>query len=264
MVSGTDPFTGSQIGGKNMKTFRVTFINEFFRMLHRKKMYAGMIVAVIIPLTVVAANVLALGWNNSVVYREDLFRLALGLFTPLILPLFAVSLVADAFIDEQSKGSMRMSVLMPDSRTGHFAAKIICTIAGSAMMMLALWLSNLIFGLILPSRGGWLLSVINSLLQALGSLIPIFVVIGFSVLGAQLLKSTSGLLLSLIGLALVMNMSRLWLGGLNGFLPVSWLGAGANFIYLPIGSLLVTLSMMLLWTVFTCGIALLRFERRII
>lgn len=247
-----------------MKTFGITLKNEFIRMLHRKKIYAGMIVAAIIPLAVVAANVLTLGWNNAAVYREDLFRLALGVFTPLILPLFAVSLVADTFIDEQSKGSMRMSVLMPDSRTGHFSAKIVCAFAGTTGMMLILWLSNIIFGLILPSRGGWLLSLGITILQALSSLLPILVVIGFSVLGAQILKSSSGLLLSLIGLALVMNMSRLWVGSFSGFLPVNWLGAGASFIYLPVGSLLVTLSSMLLWTVFTCGIALLRFERRMV
>ncbi len=247
-----------------MKTFGITFKNEFIRMLHRKKIYAGMIVAAIIPLAVVAVNILALGWNNAIIYSEDLFRLALGIFTPLILPIFAVSLVADTFIDEQSKGSMRMSVLMPDSRTGHFAAKIVCSITGAALMMLALWLSNILFGLLLPSRGQWLLSAGYSVLQALGSLFPILVVIGFSVLGAQLFKSSSGLLVTLIGLALAMNMSRLWLGRFNGFLPVNWLGAGADFIYLPIGNLLITLSSMLLWTVFTCGIALLRFERRMV
>lgn len=247
-----------------MKTFGITFRNEFVRMLHRKKIYAGMIVAAIIPLAIVAANVLALGWNNAVIYSEDLFRLALGVFTPLILPLFAVSLVADAFIDEQSKGSMRMSVLMPDSRTSHFTAKTTCAFTGASAMMLTLWLANILFGLVLPSRGQWFLSAANSILQAVGSLFPILVVIGFSVLGTQLIKSSSGLMLALIGLALAMDLSRFWLGDLNGFLPVNWLGAGASFIYLPIGSLLLTLSSMLLWTVFTCGIALLRFERRMV
>lgn len=247
-----------------MKTFGVTFKNEFIRMLHRKKVYSGMIIAAIIPLAVVVANILALGWNNAVVYREDLFRLALEIFTPLILPLFAVSLIADTFIDERSKGSMKVTVLMPDRRSGHFIAKIICAFSGSAMMMLVLWVSSLIFGLILPSGGGWLLAVTYSVLQALGSLFPILVVIGFSVLGTQILKSSSGLLLSLIGLAMAMNMSRLWLGKFYDFLPASWLGAGAGFVYLPIGSLLLTLSMMLLWTVFTCGIALLRFEQRMV
>lgn len=247
-----------------MKTFVITFKNEFVRMLHRRKIYAGMIVAAIIPLAVVAANVLALGWNNAVIYSEDLFRLALGVFTPLILPLFAVSLVADAFIDEQSKGSMRMSILMPDSRTGHFAAKITCVFTGALAIMMTLLLASILFGLVLPSRGEWLLSAGNSILQAAGSLFPILVVIGFSVLGTQLFKSSSGLMLALIGLAFVMDLSRLWLGGLKGLLPVNWLGAGANFIYLPIGSLILTLSSMLLWTVFTCGIALLRFERRMV
>lgn len=247
-----------------MKSFGITFRNEFIKMLHRKKLYAGMIIAAVIPLAVVAANVLALGWNNAVVYREDLFRLVLGVYTPLILPLFAVSLVADAFTDEQSKGSMRMTILMPDSRTGHFAAKVACAVAGALTMLLTLWTANLAFGLILPSRGNWLLSVGMSILQALGSLFPILVVIGFSVLGAQIIKSASGLLLTLIGLALAMDISRLWIGELNGFLPVNWLGVGAGFIYLPIGSLLITLLSMLLWTVFTCGLALLRFERRMV
>ncbi len=131
-------------------------------------------------------------------------------------------------------------------------------------MMLALLLSTLLFGLILPSRGGWLLSVGNAVFQALGSLFPILVVIGFSVLGTQFVKSTSGLFLTLVGFALVMNLSQFWLGSLNDFLPIRWLGAGANFIYLPFGSLCVTLLTMLLWTVFTCGIALLRFERRMV
>lgn len=247
-----------------MKTFGITFKNEFIKMLHRRKIYAGIIIAAVIPLAIVAANVLTLGWNKAAVYREDLFRLALGIFTPLILPLFAVSLVADAFTDEQSKGSMRMSVLMPDSRTSHFAAKVTCAAAGSLAMLLTLWAANLVFGLILPSRGAWLLSMGISILQALGSLFPILVVIGFAVLGAQILKSASGLLLALIGLALAMDISRFWIGDLNGFLPVRWLGAGAGFIYLPAGSLLVTLISMLLWTVFTCGLALLRFERRMI
>lgn len=247
-----------------MRTFGITFINEFVRMLHRRKLYAGMIIAAIIPLAVVAANVFALGWNNAVIYSEDLFRLVLGIFTPLILPLFTVSLVSDAFIDEQLKGSMRISILMPDSRSGHFAAKTMCAFAGVSAMMLTLWLANILFGLFLPSRGGWLLSAGNSILQAVGSLFPILVVIGFSVLGTQIIKSSSGLILALIGLALVMDLSRLWLGSLNGFLPVNWLGAGANFIYLPIWNLLLTLSSMLLWTVFTCGIALLRFERRMV
>jgi ABC-type transport system involved in multi-copper enzyme maturation permease subunit len=233
-----------------MNTFCITFKNEFIKMLHRKKLYAGMIIAAFIPLAVVTANVLALGWNNAVIYSEDLFRLVLGVYTPMILPLFAVSLVADAFSDEQSKGSMRISVLMPDSRTGHFAAKVTCAAAGALTMLLTLWTANLVFGLILPSRGNWLLSVGISILQALGSLLPILVVIGFSVLGAQIIKSTSGLLLTLIGLALVMDISRLWIGDLNGFLPVNWLGAGAGFVYLPIGSLLVTLLPMMLWTFF--------------
>ena len=233
-------------------------------MLHRKKVYAGMIVAAIIPLATAMANILALGWNNAVIYCEDMFRLVLGIFTPIILPLFAISLVADAFTDEQSKGSMRMSVLMPDSRTGHFAAKVTCSVTGATMMMFTLWLSTLLFGLVLPSRGGWLLSTGNSILQAVGSLFPILVVIGFSALGTQLIKSSSGLLLALIGIAIAMDVSRLWLGRFSSFLPVNWLGAGANLIYLPVGSLLVTLMMMLLWTVFTCGIALLRFERRMI
>ena len=264
MVSGADTHISGQIGGNGMKIFGITFRNEFIRMLRRKKLLAGMIIAAAIPLAVALANVLALGWNNAVIYREDLFRLALGIFTPLILPLFAVSLVADAFIDEQSKGSMRTSVLLPDSRTGHFAAKVTCAIAGALTMLMTLWTANLIFGLALPSRGKWLLSMGNGILQALGSLFPILVVIGFSVLGAQILKSTSGLLLSLIGLAIAMDISRLWIGDLNGFLPVNWLGAGAGFIYLSMGSLLVTLVSMLLWTVFTCGLALLRFERRMI
>ena len=112
-----------------MKSFGITFRNEFIKMLHRKKLYAGMIIAAVIPLAVVAANVLALGWNNAVVYREDLFRLVLGVYTPLILPLFAVSLVADAFTDEQSKGSMRMTILMPE-QDRSFSAKVACAVAG--------------------------------------------------------------------------------------------------------------------------------------
>ena len=247
-----------------MKTFAITFKNEFLLMLHRKKLITGMIVAAIIPMAVALANVHALGWNQGLVFREDLFRLVLDVFTPLILPLFAISLVSDAFTDEQAKGSMRMSVLMPDSRTGHFAAKITSAVAGASLMMLSLLLSTQLFSLVLPSRGGWLLSVGNAVLQALGSLFPIFVVIGFSVLGTQFLKSSSGLFLALVGRAMVMNLSRLWLGNLNDFLPVKWLGAGANFIYLPFGSLCVTLLTMLLWTVFTCGIALVRFERRMV
>ncbi len=247
-----------------MKTFGITFKNEFIRMLHRKKIYAGMIAAAVLPLAVILASVLTLGWSSAAVFREDLFRLVLGAFTPLILPLFTISLVSDSFIDEQSKGSMRMSVLMPDSRTGHFTAKISCAAVGAAMMMFTLWMASIIFGLLLPSRGGWLLMAGNSVLQALGSLFPMLVVIGFSVLGAQLIKSGSGLMLSLIGLALIMDISRFWLGGLNGILPVNWLGYGSNIIYQPALSLIVSLSSMLLWAVFTCGIAMLRFEKRMV
>lgn len=250
--------------GTTPNTFFITFRNETVKMFRRNKVYAGIITAAAIPLLVVLANIFALGRGNAAIFREDLFRLALGIFTPVILPLFAVSLVSDAFTDEQSKGSLRTSVLMPDSRTRHFMAKTTGAFTGAAAMAATLWLASNIFGLALPSRGDWLLSAGSSVLQAAGSLFPVIMVIGFAVLGTQFVKSSSGLFLSLAGLVLVMKMSRFFVGNLYYFLPVNWLGYGANVIYAPAGSLAMSLSMMLLWAVFTGGIALLRFERRMV
>ena len=247
-----------------MNPFGITFKNEMIRMIHRRKLLTGILVAAIIPILIVLAKVLALGWDIPLIYREDLFRMALSLFTPMILPLFSIVLVADAFTDEHSKGSLKTSLLLPDSRTGHFMAKIISSVTGASAMLFALWFSSLVFGLILPSRGGWILSLGMGLLQCLASLLPIIVVLGFSSLASQTIKSGSGMILSLIGLTLVMRLLPLWLGDLSRILPTTWLGFGANIGYLPLASLLYALTGMLLWTVFTGGLALLRFESKMI
>ncbi len=243
-----------------MKTFVITVQNEWIRMTHRKKLLAGVIVAFSIPVLLVLAKVLALGWQATLLYREDLFRLALSLFTPLILPLFAVALAADAFIDEQSKGSLKTTALLPDSRAGHFCAKIFSGLAGASVMMLALWLASLLAGLVLPSRGSWIGALAIGLLQGLASLLPIIVVLGFSVLASQYMKSGSGMILALIGLAILMKLSPLWLGNLSSMMPTVWLGFGANVHYLSLGSLLTVLWGILLWSVFTYGLAFMRFR----
>jgi ABC-type transport system involved in multi-copper enzyme maturation permease subunit len=243
-----------------MKTFSITLKNEWIRMTHRKKLLAGVVVAILIPVLLVVAKVLALGWQTTLIYRDDLFRLALSLFTPLILPLFSAALAADAFIDEQSKGSLKTTVLLPDSRVGHFCAKIIIGFAGAAVMMLALWLASLLAGFVLPSRGSWIGVLAIGLLQGLASLLPIIVVLGFSVLASQFMKSGSGMILALIGLALIMKLSPLWLGDLSSMIPTVWLGFGANVHYLSLGSLLTVLWGILLWSVFTYGLAFMRFR----
>lgn len=130
--------------------------------------------------------------------------------------------------------------------------------------MLALWLASIILGLALPSRGGWLQSAGYSVIQAAGSLLPILMVTGFAAMGTQFVKSSSGLFLSMVGLVLIMKMILILADGLYYFLPVSWLGYGANIINVPAPSLLCSIASMLLWTVFSGGIALLRFERRMV
>ena len=247
-----------------MKYFGITFQNELIRMFHRKKLVTGMAVAAFIPMVVVLAKILALGWSTTFVYREDLFRLALSLYTPLILPLFSIVLTADAFIEEQSRGSLKTTLLLPDSRSGHFWAKLAGAFAGTAGMLLSLWFFSAVFSLALPSRGGWPISLGFGLLQGLASLLPILVVIGFSVLASQFIKSGSGMVLALIGLAIVMKLIPLWLGGLNGILPTAWLGFGANIAALQPVSVLHATAGMLLWSVFTCGLAIMRFERKMI
>lgn len=245
-----------------MKQFGITLKNELIRMLHRRKMRTGIIVAACFPLFIVLAKGLALGWDFTLIYREDLFRMALSLFTPIILPLFAVVLIADAFTDEQSKGSLKTSLLLPDSRIGHFAAKIAGAITGAAGMMLSLWFFSAVFGLALPSRGEWPASLGLGLLQSLASLLPILMVLGFSVLASQWIKSGSGMVLAVIGLTLVMRLLPLWLGNLKSILPTTWLGFGANIGYLSLAGFLSALTGILLWTVFTCGLALIRFDRK--
>lgn len=90
-----------------MRSFGITLKNELLRMTRRKKLLAGILISAIIPMLIVLANALSLGRNITLIYREDLIRTALSLFTPMILPLLAIVLVADAFIDEQSKGRFR-------------------------------------------------------------------------------------------------------------------------------------------------------------
>lgn len=264
MVPQTNPGKCITKGGLNMNSFVTTLGNELTRLFHRKKLMAGVLTAALIPLAIVLIKALALGWSTTLLYREDLFRVALSLFTPLILPLFSVVLCADAFMDEQSKGSLKTSLLLPDTRWGHFIAKIISTFIASATMMLSLWFFTLVSGLLLPSDGGWLRTLGIGLLQSVASLLPILMVIGFSVLATQLFKSGSGMVLSLVGLAFVMKISPLWLGDLNGILPATWLGFGANITYLSFASFLYALAVMILWTVFTSGLGYLRFEKKMV
>jgi ABC-type transport system involved in multi-copper enzyme maturation permease subunit len=247
-----------------MSYLGITFQNELIRLMRRKKTLTGILIAALLPLVVVAASLLALGRDATVLYREDLFRTALSLFAPAILPLFAVVLVADAFLEEQSKGSLRTSLLLPDSRSGHFFAKLGSAFTGAASMILSLWLFSLAAGLALPSRGEWLATLGTGFLQGLASLLPVLMVLGFSVLASQLMKSTGGMILSLLGLALVLRLLPFWLGDPVGILPTSWLGFGANIGYLPPAGILRALAVTLLWAVFTGGLALFRFERRVI
>lgn len=247
-----------------MKTFVITFQNELIRLYRRKKLIAGVVAAAFIPFGAVLLKVLTLGWQPTLIYREDLFRLALSILTPLVLPLFALGLTTDAFMEEQAKGSLKTSVLLPDTRTGHFAAKVLSCFTGTSLMMAALWLSSLISGMLLPSRGGYMLSLGIGLLQGTASLLPILMVLGFSSLASQWIKSASGMMLTLIGLALVMNLSPLWIGNLSTILPTNWLGFGSNIAYISTSALFQALSGMLLWTVFSGGLALLRFERRML
>lgn len=247
-----------------MRHFGITLRNELLRMTCRKKLLTGIVICAIIPMMIALANALALGRNITLIYREDLIRTALSLFTPLILPLFAIVLVADAFIDEQSKGSLKTTLMLPDSRNGHFMAKIISSLAGVSAMILALWFFSIVSGLALPSHGGWLLSIGMGLLQSIASLLPIIMVIGFSVLVSQFSKSGSGMVLTLIGLSLVMKLLPLWVGDLNRILPTAWLGFGANIGSLSMTSILYALAVMLLWTVLSGGIAIMRFERKMI
>ena len=245
-----------------MKYFGITFQNELIRMFHRKKLVTGLAVAALIPMVIVLAKILALGWNTTFIYREDLFRLALSLYTPLILPLFSIVLTADAFIEEQSGGSLKTTLLLPDSRSGHFWAKLAGAFAGTAGMILSLWFFSAVFSLALPSRGGWLPSLGLGLLQGLASLLPIPVVIGFSVLASQFIKSGSGMVLALIGLSVAMKLIPLWLSDLNGILPAAYLGFGANIAGLQPASVMHAAGVMLLWAVFTCGLAIMYFERK--
>ena len=170
-----------------MKHFGITLKNELIRMIHRKKSLAGILIAAIIPMLIVLGKVLALGWNVTLIYREDLFRMSLFLFTPLM-----------------------------------------------------------------------------GLLQGLSSLLPIIMVLGFSVLASQYIKSGSGMILAMIGLALVMRLLPLWFGDLNSILPTTWLGFGDNIGYLSPSNILYALAIMLLWVVFTNGLAMYRFERKMV
>lgn len=247
-----------------MKSFTITFKNELIRMVHRKRIFAGLLVAAGIPILIVLAKVLALGWNITLLYREDLFRLALSFYTPFILPLFAIILIADTFNDEQSKGSLKTSILLPDSRSGHFMAKMAGSFSGVSGMVLSLWFFSIVMGLLLPSRGAWFLSICMGFIQSLASLLPIIMVLGFAVLASQFTRSGSGMVLLLILLSLVMRLIPLWIGDLNRLLPTSWLGFGSNISSLPLSSSFYAVAVMLLWSIFTSGLALFHFERKII
>lgn len=131
-------------------------------------------------------------------------------------------------------------------------------------MVLALWFFSVVSGLALPSRGGWLLTIGMGFLQSIASLMPIMMIIGFSVLVSQFAKSGSGMVLTLIGLSLVMRLLPFWVGDLNRILPTAWLGFGANIGSLSLSGALYAMAIMLLWTVLTGGIAIMRFERKMV
>jgi ABC-type transport system involved in multi-copper enzyme maturation permease subunit len=233
-------------------------------MFRRKKIIAGVIVAVLIPVAAVLLKGLAIGWDITVINREDLFRTALSLFTPLILPLLTIILAADAFMDEHSKGSLRTSVLLPDVRSAHFMAKTGAAFSGAVCMLLALWLSSVISGIALPSRGEWLSSAAFGLLQCIASLLPVLIVLGFAALASQCFKSVGGMIFVLVGLYIVSNILPLWLGGFSRLLPTAWLGFGANIGYLAANSILTAAAGTVFWSAVTLGTALLRFERKMI
>jgi ABC-type transport system involved in multi-copper enzyme maturation permease subunit len=191
-----------------LSCFGITFKNELIRMFRRKKIIAGMIVAALIPIAAVLLKGLAIGWEITVINREDLFRTALSLFTPLVLPLFTIILAADAFMDEQSKGSLRTSVLLPDTRSAHFTAKTASAFAGAFFMVLALWLSSLVSGIAIPSRGEWLASAAFGLLQCLASLLPVLIVLGFAALATQCFKSVGGMIAVLLGLYIILKIKN--------------------------------------------------------
>ena len=246
-----------------MRSFGITLKNELLRMTRRKKLLAGIIISAIIPILIVLANAPSLVRNITLIYREDLIRTALSLFTPMILPLLAIVLVADAFIDEQSKGSLKTTLLLPDTRNRHFTAKVISSFIGTSAMILTLWVFSIVSGLALPSRGGWLLSIGMGLLQSVASLLPIIMVTGFSVLVSQFIKSGSGMVFTLMGLSLLLKLLPLWVGDFSGILPTTWLGFGVNVGNLSITSILYALAVMLFWTVVSGGIAIIRFERKV-
>lgn len=247
-----------------LSCFWITLKNELIRMFHRKKIIAGIVVTALIPILAVILKGVAIGWDIAVIYREDLLRTALSLFTPLVLPLFTIILAADAFVDEQSKGSLRTSVLLPDVRSAHFTAKAAGVFAGAFCMLITLWLSSLVSGLALPSRGEWLTSAAFGLLQCLASLLPVLIVLGFAALTAQLFKSVGGMIVVLIGLNIVLNILSLWLGGFSRLLPTAWLGFGANIGSLAANSILTAIAAAVFWSAITFGTAMLRFERRMV
>lgn len=251
-------------GASSSSSFGVTFLNEIIRMLRRKKIIAGIIIAVLIPVAAVLLKGLAIGWDIAVIDREDLFRTALSLFTPLILPLVTIVLTADAFMDEQSKGNLRTSLLLPDVRSAHFMAKTGSVFAGALCMLFALWLSSVVSGIALPSRGEWLGSIAFGLLQSLASLLPVLIVLGFAALASQCFKSVGGMIIVLIGLYIISNILPLWLGNFSRLLPTAWLGFGVNIGYLAANTILTAAAGTVFWSAVTFGTAMLRFERRML
>lgn len=245
-----------------MKRFLITLTNEIEKMAKRRKWVAGMIVAMLIPLIPVVGDWLSSGVFTNLLWREDLYRISLSLFTPLLLPLFVIAMTADAFAAGKQGDSLRTSLLMPESRIGQFVAKTLSVVTGSAAILAAMGLSSIVFGLLLPTRGTMLTALVTGLMQLIVSLLPVIMLTAFAALAAQFLKSGSSVVLMLIAASLLLRMLPIWIDNISRVLPTSYVGYGAG--YIGLSSLIFATVVMLGWTVMAGGIAMMRFEKRMI
>jgi ABC-2 type transport system permease protein len=188
---------------------KIAIRNELKKLLNYKKFYVLLIIGLMFGcLTAVTSKLLSVGLGKA---TNNLIHLELGasltsildVFTLVYLPLLLFMAVTDLFVVEYHDLTIRFALMRPIKRFKLYAAKILAILIYAAGVIAAVFVIEvpvtLIFGT-LPSIS----TILFSILAHIVALVPMCVMILFAAFMAQLVKSSSLLMFSMIFLCIFM------------------------------------------------------------
>ena len=203
-----------------MNTFIFILKNELYKLLHKKKYFILLLIAVGFCAVRWGGNALALRLSDGIVKLAGNVTLEmLPVFCELFVPIIIFIASVDLFTGEYSSDTMKECLLQPVTRFKLLSAKSAAVFILGSTFLLAMYFICMIIQLIL---GGTAQNALITLLAYIIDIIPLLGITALAVFINVLLKAPSAAMLLSLAVYGVMKYAGIYVAASNSFLFTSF------------------------------------------